>query len=90
MLGLIGLTDAPSKFAGVSYIETILQTLGDPVRFDAAKTWLQFGGLDPIPRTVSEAIARAKELKAPREIELIKKNWYQKRNYDELIRVYYD
>ena len=30
MLGLIGLTDAPSKFAGVSYIETILQTLGRP------------------------------------------------------------
>ena len=62
----------------------------DPVRFDAAKTWLQFGGLDPIPRTVSEALSRAKELKPPREIELIKKNWYQKRNYDELIRVYYD
>lgn len=84
----VGCTGNGADFNAHFYLN--FDSLRDPVRFDAAKTWLQFGGLDPIPRTVSEAIARAKELKAPREIELIKKNWYQKRNYDELIRVYYD
>ena len=57
----VGCTGNGADFNAHFYLN--FDSLRDPVRFDAAKTWLQFGGLDPIPRTVSEAIARAKELK---------------------------
>lgn len=83
----VGCAGNGAKFNAFFYLN--FDSWRKEAKCDAGRMWLQLHGNDPVPRTMSEAFARSGELQPPLEIEVVRRNFYAGRNFDELVQTYY-
>ncbi len=84
----MGCTGNGGKFNAFFYLN--FDSWNKDAQCEAARLWLVLHGADPVPRNTAEALERSRELKAPFEVEVLRRNFHQGRRFDELVQVYYE